>query len=443
MNQNSPDVIVTSLRNGLVAAADNYLNLLIQVQAPDAPEAATRTHRPALNLALVIDRSGSMSGRPLHEAERCAGFIIDHLTPSDRLALVIYDDQIELLVPSTPVVDKRLFHSALAGVESHGSTNLHAGWLKGAEEVAAHLDPAGISRVLLLSDGCANQGVTSTDAIASQCRQLAEAGVSTSTYGLGNSFNEELMVAMARSGRGNSYYGDTAEDLMDPFREEFALLTSLWARDLRLFVRLPFSGGRVRVLNRFPNHPRGGCRMPDLAYGGEAWAVAQIKVPAAVTAVSSGTLAVASFEIEYSDNQGERREVMVPALYLLVLNAKDYHALTENELVARRLGELQAADLQERARDAARQGDWAGVREILTRVRKLAETNRWLANVVAELEHLAAQEDRERFSKETYYQALSMRERLAGKNEAPDSAPASAPAAPYLRRKARIGKEGL
>ena len=194
----------------------------------------------------------------------------------------------------------------------------------------------------------------------------------------------------------------------------------------------------MRVLNRFPNHPRGGCRMPDLAYGAEAWAVAQIKVPAAVTAVSSGTLAVASFEIEYSDNQGERREVMVPALYLLVLNAKDYHALTENELVARRLGELQAADLQERAHGAARQGDWAEVREILTRVRKLAETNRWLANVVAELERLAAQEDRERFSKETILQARRMRERLAEKNETAE--PASAPPAPYLRRKARIGK---
>jgi Ca-activated chloride channel family protein len=440
MNEQSPDVIVTPLRHGLLAGSDNYLNLLIQVQAPDTPDAATHTQRPALNLALVIDRSGSMSGRPLHEAKRCAGFMVDHLTPSDRLALVIYDDRIELLVPSIRVVDKRRFHDALTGVESRGSTNLHGGWLKGAEQVAAHLGPNSIARVLLLSDGCANQGMTSIETIASQCEQLAREGVSTSTYGLGNLFNEELMAAMARSGCGKPYYGDTAEDLMDPFREEFAFLTSLWARDLRLFVRLSFSG-RVRVLNRFPSHPRGGCRMPDLAYGGEAWAVAQIKVPAAVTATSIEAMAVASFEIEYSDNQRERHEVMVPALCLPVLSEKDYEALAENELVARRLVELEAADLQESARHAAQHDDWTEVQRVLVRVRELAQTNEWLAKVVVELEGLAAQQDRERFSKETHYQALRMRERLAPKNEAAEPAPAGAPLTPYLRRKARVGKQ--
>jgi Ca-activated chloride channel homolog len=442
MNQQTPDVIVTPLRNGLVAGSDNYLNLLIQVQAPndaDTADTAATAQRPALNLALVIDRSGSMSGRPLHEAKRCAGFMIDNLTASDRLALVIYDDRIQLLVPSTLVSDKQCFHDALASVESRGSTNLHGGWLKGAEQVASHLGPKSISRVLLLSDGCANQGVTGIAAIAGQCGQLAEAGVSTSTYGLGNSFNEELMTAMARSGRANAYYGDTAEDLMDPFREEFALLTSLWARNVRLFVSLCFGGGRIRVLNRFPNHPGGGCRMPDLAYGGEAWAVAQIKVPADVAAPSNETVTVASFEVEYSDYQGEQREVIVPALCLPLLSTKEYHELPENELVARRLIELEAADLQERARRSARHGDWPGVRQVLERVQALAQTHEWLAKVVVELNALAAQEDSERFSKETYYQAFRMRARLAARDEAPGSAPASAPVAPYLRRKARIG----
>jgi Ca-activated chloride channel family protein len=438
MKEQLPDVIVTPLRNGLLAGTDNELYLLVQVQSPDAADAGA-TPRPALNLALVIDRSGSMAGKPLHEAKRCASFIIDQLAPADHVALVVYDDRADVLVPSTLAVDKQRLHNALIAVESGDSTNLHGGWLKGAEQVAEHARSNAISRVLLLSDGCANRGVTSTDALARQCAQLAEAGVSTSTYGLGNSFNEELMAAMARSGCGKPYYGDSAEDLMDPFREEFALLTALWARDIRLFINLSFSDGRVRVLNRLPHHPRGGCRMPELAYAGEAWAVARIRIPAASIAASNGAVSVASFEIDYSDQHRERRQVVVPALCLPVLTAREYRALDENELVARRLAELQAADLQQDARDAARRGDWPAVRQSLARVRELARNHEWLTRVVAELETLATQEDRERFSKEALYSAAIMRERLAPVNEmaGPPNAPA---AAPYLRRKSRAGK---
>jgi Ca-activated chloride channel homolog len=127
------------------------------------------------------------------------------------------------------------------------------------------------------------------------------------------------------------------------------------------------------------------------------------------------------------------------ALCLPVLNAREYGALEENELVARRLAELQAADLQQDARDAARRGDWPAVRQSLARVRELAQNHQWLTRVVAELETLAAQEDRERFSKEVFYSAASLRERLASVNESagPSTAP---PAAPYLRRKSRAGK---
>jgi hypothetical protein len=86
----------------------------------------------------------------------------------------------------------------------------------------------------LLSDGNANSGLTDGKQIAGQCAELARTGVTTSTYGLGRGFNEELMIDMARHGKGHSYYGSTASDLMDPFREEFALLNATCARNLRL-----------------------------------------------------------------------------------------------------------------------------------------------------------------------------------------------------------------
>jgi len=115
--------------------------------------------------------------------------------------------------------------------------------------------------VILLSDGCANHGLLDHDQIYAQCAELARAGVSTSTYGLGHGFNEELMIGMARHGQGSSYYGQTADDLMDPFREEFELLNALCARRLRLEIA-PAAGVKAKMLNDYVADAttRGCCR---------------------------------------------------------------------------------------------------------------------------------------------------------------------------------------
>lgn len=137
---------------------------------------------------------------------------------------------------------------------------------------------SGLKRVILLSDGQANQGLTDAAEIAIQCARWATHGVTTSTYGLGRNFNEELMIAMARAGGGSSYYGDTAEDLMEPFERELELLGNLCLRELRLAVQVP-EGVEVQVLNDLPRTD-GQWHLSDLAWGAEAWAVLRLKVPA-------------------------------------------------------------------------------------------------------------------------------------------------------------------
>jgi Ca-activated chloride channel family protein len=431
-----PNAIVTPLRAGLLSGSDNEVDVLIRVQAPDAPSADAEYDRYPLNLAVVIDRSGSMSGRPLEEAKRCAAHMIDGLRPSDRAALVVYDDRVDLLLPSTPVFDKDRFKTALAGVRVGGYTNLHGGWLKGAGEIAPHINGRIVSRVLLLSDGCANRGITNADAIFAQCSQLAEAGVSTSTYGVGNNFNELLMVGMARSGRGKSYYSDTADDLMDSFREEFALLSALCTRSLRLSVDLPYRG-KVSVLNRLPSHPQGGCQLPDLAYGSEAWLVVRIAVPTDVAGTGDATpVTIASFQVDYIDRDGNPQMLMVPPLQLPSLSAANFSALTDDELVSRRVGELQAAELEERASRAASRGDWKQVNGLLAEASSLGQSNRWVHAVVNNLRDLVGEE--ERFAKESLFQAERMRTRLAEKKEL--AAQGKAGLALYLRRKTKVGK---
>src|SRR5690606_30869745 len=230
--------------------------------------AAQREH--ALDIAFVIDRSGSMSGPPLEEAKRCVVQMIERLKPTDRAAGIVYDDGVDVLVPHGPVHDGAHFHRALARVRSGGTTDLHAGWLAGAEQLAASLREDAIARVVLLSDGNANRGLTDVDAIAAQCEALADAGVGTSTYGLGPGLNAALMVAMALRGGGNHECGETAAGLLGPFNEEFDLLQDLAARSVRLRL-WPAAGVRVQVLN---DHPTAGpevWRLPDVPYRSESW----------------------------------------------------------------------------------------------------------------------------------------------------------------------------
>jgi Ca-activated chloride channel family protein len=179
----NPTVLMTPRRPALVSGFDNTVDLLVRVQAPAMLKGTSE--RPPLNLAIVLDRSGSMDGQPLDEAKRCAGMIVDRLGAKDRAALVVYDHHVAVLVPTTQTADKAMFHTAIGSIHSGGNTNLHGGWLKGAELMAAVAKDNATTRILLLSDGQANAGVTDLGTIAQQCTELAGVGVTTSTYGLG------------------------------------------------------------------------------------------------------------------------------------------------------------------------------------------------------------------------------------------------------------------
>jgi Ca-activated chloride channel family protein len=427
-----PSLLVTPRRSALLAGHDNTLDVLVRVQAPDAPP--DLPPRAPLNLALVIDRSGSMSGQPLLEAKRCAEFVLDGLQPTDRLALVVYDDGVDTLVPAIPVADAReVLRHAIRQIDSGGSTNLHGGWHQGVQTLLPHVSPGSVSRVILLSDGCANSGLVEAPAIWAQCRESAAAGVGTSTYGLGGGFNEDLMIGMARAGNGSSYYGETAQDLMDPFREEFDLLNALCARRLQLQIE-PAPGVKLRLLNDYETAGEHAWWLPDLAYGGEAWALARLKVPKSHT---DGTTALATIALRYTGMDGEPRAIQPQALTLPALQAAAFGTVAEDERVLRRAGELEAAEIQQRARQAAANRDWDSVMRLLQKATRLGVDNPWIAAVVAELQQLASRKDEMLFAKASAYSARRMQTRLAAVQE---DAVVDDPKAAYLRRKSNQGK---
>ena len=433
----SSTIVLAPRRAGLCAGKDNTAEILVRIQAPDAPE-GHEAKRPPQAVALVIDRSGSMSGRPLDEAKRCAEYVLGKLRPTDAVALVKFDNRVQRLWAALPLGDGVPQRAAIAGIHAGGSTNLHGGWKEGASSLT-DLSGRGLKRVVLLSDGQANEGVREPEAIAAQCAEWAAKGITTSTYGLGNSFNEELMVAMARAGGGNHYYGDTAEDLMEPFQQELELLGNLCLRDLRLAATAP-DGFGVEVVNQLPA-VAGAWRLPDLAWGAEAWAVLRVTVPAGALPPLGQWCSVVRISVMGASLEGDPVQLERCGLSLPVMSPAAYDNLRDDELVTRRLVELAAAEALMAMRSAAAAGDWALVDKQLEEASRRFAGNEWVVAMLEAMRSIAANRERERAMKEMMYSSSKLRSRLAAKDEGLKFCASEAMSAPaYLRRKPSQGK---
>ena len=217
-----------------------------------APESPRRAERVPVNVALVLDRSGSMSGQKLALARKAAQQAIAQLRPEDRFAVVVYDTEVELLVASTRATSDAKRHATdlLSRVDARASTDLCGGWMRGCEQVAMHATPGFVNRTLLLTDGLANHGITARDEIASHAAALFERGVQTSTFGVGADFDERLLQQMADAGGGNFYFIADARQIPDMLASELGEALEVTVRGATLEARLA-PGMRAEPLNRF------------------------------------------------------------------------------------------------------------------------------------------------------------------------------------------------
>ncbi len=217
----------------LPTGASLTTNVLLRFRA-DTPEAPRRN----LNLSLVIDRSGSMAGAPLHHALRAAESVVDQLEPSDMLSVVVYDDGVDTPIAPQPVVDKAALKAAIQRVRAGGITNLSGGWLKGCAYVKTHLDPQKINRVLLLTDGHANMGIQDPAVLTATSGQKAEEGITTTTLGFAQGFNEDLLIGMARAARGNFYFIQSIDEATEVFGIELDSLRAVVGQNLVVTLEL-------------------------------------------------------------------------------------------------------------------------------------------------------------------------------------------------------------
>ena len=214
-----PRIELITGRSGICWDEAIVLDVLIRITPPQ-PE--VHFPRTPLNLALVLDRSGSMAGgRKMPFAREAATFAVKQLLPTDRVSVTVFDNEVETIVPGGTAADKVGLVRQIEQIMPRGSTDLHGGWAEGGRQAEAGLVSGGVNRVLLLSDGLANVGVVDPNTIAAEARGLAARGVGTTTMGVGEDYNEDLMEAMARAGDGRYYYIESPASSWTSFKQSF------------------------------------------------------------------------------------------------------------------------------------------------------------------------------------------------------------------------------
>jgi len=438
MNISYPlEVVLTPNKAALAEGGSDPLQVLVRLR----PQKNSRQVRTPLSLAIVIDRSGSMAGGRLRAAIDCTKDLINRLHADDEVSIVIYDDEVEVLMPLSSAESARsLMHLALDSVRLGGSTNLHGGWLKAAEQLAPRTGANRICRVMLLSDGQANYGVTNIEVICTQVKQLARTGITTSTVGIGLNFNERLMTEMAVAGQGTAMYGVDAVDLAEPFEAELGLLAHTIWRKVSLKMSSPAQ--RWMMHNDYQSIGENEWRLTSIASGAEAWLGFSVSMKEAIEAQQRDPYGLLMHVIVSAvDAEGVRHTFEGKLNHLPLVPNHAWLEMPTDELVLRRFCEIEAADLQREVREAVRRRDWHLVERILEDLQERARDNPWLLATVRLLKDLLAQRDHQRMEKELMYSASAMKMRLTETDEPSYQSMSEEIMKPaYLRRKVNQGR---
>lgn len=360
MKKNSVEFEIRPERKQLVSDESRTIDVLVKCVPSELKEDADS--RPRLNLSIVLDRSGSMGGEKIHEAREAAKFCVDNLSSSDRVGAVVFDDRVSELFESQLAVNKQDLKSRIDTVRCGGSTDLHEAWRRGGIQVGQNIDPAAINRVILVTDGQANIGVTDIGTIIAHTAGLAERRVSTTTIGIGRDFNEELLVPMAEAGRGNAWHVRHSRDMRRIFEVEMNGLAAQVATDVYLQIT-PRSGARVvEVLNDLEMDDSGRLKLPNLTAGCPLDIIVRLSVPAC----SSGTtMDIAEFVLSYTAQADSASEV-VSSVYASSFEEEDVvMAEPADPRVERACRLLLNARLMREMNDRIDRGDRDGAHQVL------------------------------------------------------------------------------
>ena len=287
---------------------ENYLRIaLTGFELPNEEE------RQPVNVAIVIDKSGSMQGEKIRQARKAAIGALERLGSDDILSIITYDSTVDVLVPATKASDRELIRKKIESIQAGGNTALFAGVSKGAAEIRKFLDEKTVNRVILLSDGLANVGPSTPSELAQLGESLIKESISVSTLGLGLGYNEDLMSRLAVAGSGNHVFIEDAENLVNVFQNEFDDVLSVVAQQIRIVANVAPGVRPVKVLNSQADitGQQVSIDLGQLYAKQERYFVLEVEVPFAVKGTA---MPVAEVAVEYTNMVTETTDKLTSAV---------------------------------------------------------------------------------------------------------------------------------
>lgn len=350
-----PQIEFIPLRPVVCSDRATTLDVILRITPP---QLELKQSRPSLNLGFVIDRSGSMSGKKIDYARQAVCYAIEQLLASDHISITIFDNQVQTLVENTTANNKASLLRLVQQVQPGGSTALHGGWVQGGIQTSQNLS-AQLNRVILLSDGLANVGETNPDTIASDVHGLAKRGVSTSTMGVGDDYDEDLLTAMATSGDGNYYYIASPEQLPTIFEQELQGLAATLGTLVRLSLEPQEEVVVADVLNDLTVDNQGRFQLPNLVAGSPQEVVLRLKVPAMVQVG-----ALLKLRLSWQDKQKQLQE-MERSFQLPVVPFNQLEDFSLNQEVQQQVALMMAARAKKEAVRLVDRGEMGSASQVL------------------------------------------------------------------------------
>ena len=393
----------------LLARAAAHSSRFIKLTVVAPPIKSKRT-RPAVRIGFVLDRSGSMQGDPIRFAHQAILDGIDMLSGRDEFAVVAFDDQVETPVSLTGAAEgRRAAKAAIPTIEARANTNLCDGYLTGAKEIGGEADGDIVRRVILVSDGHANAGVTDSATLARHASELRARGVSTATLGIGDGFDEALMSAIANGGGGPAQYAGDPEQIGTAIADCIGEALEVTLRDAQVVITVP--GADIELLSAGDVTSRRGelrVALGDLAESQEREVVLRIRLPLGYEGDQASLIATLTGRDDAGKVHLEQRYTWTYA------GSAENDGQARNRAVDRVVAQLFAAEARARAIELNRHGDYERAQAVMVKVARriaaYAGDDRELAKLVTDLLGEAEQWRRpthERFRKESYHFSMN------------------------------------
>ena len=272
--------LTTEFEQPVLAAGESQRAIVKISLLPDRIEAAEE--RPPVNLAIALDRSGSMDGDKIVQARNAALEALSLLGTRDRFSLIAYSDEAETLIESQHPLEREHLARIIRNIQSDGSTALYAGVSQAAAELRRGRSDGAFNRLILLSDGKANKGPSSVEDLSGLSLSLAGEDISVSTVGLGPGFNEDLMTAMAEAAQGNAYFAENSNDLTRIFAAELDDVLNVAATNVHIIIECGNGTKPVRIIGRDGQINDGtvSLKINQLFGGQEKYALLEVDAPA-------------------------------------------------------------------------------------------------------------------------------------------------------------------